>query len=102
MEFFNSALGDESIRIFEEHYMSAMKLDIDELLAFTVNSGASDLHISTGSVPMIRIHGFMRKLDISPSPLFMCNRHANFETRTRTLPVTRLTSASYPRKISWR
>ena len=46
--------------------MSAMKLDIDELLTFTVNSGASDLHISTGSIPMIRIHGLLRKLDMAP------------------------------------
>ena len=57
--------------------MSAMKLDIDELLAFTVNSGASDLHISSGSIPMIRIHGLMRKLDIPPTPPEMMERIVN-------------------------
>ena len=54
-----------------------MKLDIDELLAFTVNSGASDLHISSGSIPMIRIHGLMRKLDIPPTPPEMMERIVN-------------------------
>ena len=44
--------------------MTALKLDIDELLAFTVNMGASDLHISAGSIPMVRIHGKLRKLDL--------------------------------------
>lgn len=44
--------------------MSPLKLDIDELLTFTVNSGASDLHLSTGSNPMVRIHGLLRKLDM--------------------------------------
>jgi len=48
--------------------MSALKLDIDELLTFTVENGASDLHISAGSIPMIRIHGLMRKLDLPPTP----------------------------------
>jgi len=49
--------------------MTALKLDIDELLAFTVNSGASDLHISAGSIPMVRIHGKLRKLDLPPTPV---------------------------------
>ncbi len=40
---------------------------IPKLLEYTVNQGASDLHISTGSVPMIRVHGRMRKLNI-PAP----------------------------------
>ena len=47
--------------------MSPLKLEIDELLAFTVNNGASDLHLSAGSVPMIRIHGTLRKLDLAPT-----------------------------------
>jgi len=36
--------------------------DINQLLNFAVDQGASDLHISTGSIPMIRVHGTMRKL----------------------------------------
>jgi len=37
-------------------------INIYELLRFTVNQGASDLHLSTGSIPMIRVHGSMRKM----------------------------------------
>jgi len=36
--------------------------DINQLLNFAVDQGASDLHISAGSIPMIRVHGRMRKL----------------------------------------
>ncbi len=36
--------------------------DINQLLNFSVEQGASDLHISAGSIPMIRVHGTMRKL----------------------------------------
>ena len=41
-----------------------MSLTIQELLQFTADAGASDLHISAGSVPMIRVHGTMRKLNL--------------------------------------
>lgn len=41
--------------------------DLDELLRFAVKLDASDLHLSTGSVPMIRVHGRMKKLNI-PAP----------------------------------
>jgi len=41
--------------------------DLDDLLRFAVKQDASDLHLSTGSVPMIRVHGRMRKLNI-PAP----------------------------------
>ena len=39
-------------------------LTIDELLKFTKEQGASDLHLSEGSTPMIRIDGVMHKLDL--------------------------------------
>lgn len=39
-------------------------LTIKELLEFTAEAGASDLHISTGSVPMVRVHGQMKKLNM--------------------------------------
>jgi twitching motility protein PilT len=39
-------------------------LTIQELLKFTVEAEASDLHISAGSVPMVRVHGQMRKLNL--------------------------------------
>lgn len=36
---------------------------IDKLLQTVVNQGASDLHISVGQPPVIRIHGRMRRLE---------------------------------------
>ena len=39
-------------------------IDIIELLQFTVDSGASDLHLNAGSAPMVRIDGEMRKIDV--------------------------------------
>ncbi|MBD23615.1 MAG: twitching motility protein PilT [Candidatus Marinimicrobia bacterium] len=38
--------------------------DIKELLEYSLNSGASDLHLSVGSIPMVRIHGEMKKLQL--------------------------------------
>ena len=32
-------------------------MDISELLAFVVKNKASDLHLSSGLPPMIRVHG---------------------------------------------
>jgi twitching motility protein PilT len=40
------------------------RLDIYDLLRFAVDQNASDLHLSTGSIPMIRVHGRMRKLNL--------------------------------------
>ncbi len=37
-------------------------MDISELLAFAVKNGASDLHVSAGESPMIRINGDMTKI----------------------------------------
>ncbi len=39
-------------------------MDIIEILTFAKNKGASDLHLSAGSPPMMRIDGEMRKLKI--------------------------------------
>lgn len=39
-------------------------MDITELLAFSVQHKASDLHLSTGSPPLIRVDGDVRKLNI--------------------------------------
>ncbi|MGL4667383.1 MAG: type IV pilus twitching motility protein PilT [Saezia sp.] len=39
-------------------------MDITQLLAFTVKNKASDLHISAGVPPMIRVHGDMRRLNV--------------------------------------
>jgi len=40
-----------------------MPIDITALLTFAVQSGASDVHLSSGEQPMIRLHGSMKKLD---------------------------------------
>ena len=39
-------------------------MDITELLAFSVQHNASDLHLSTGTPPLIRVDGDVRKLNI--------------------------------------
>ncbi|MDP2752627.1 MAG: twitching motility protein PilT, partial [Rhodocyclaceae bacterium] len=39
-------------------------MDISELLAFTVRNKASDLHLSSGMPPMIRVHGDVRRINL--------------------------------------
>ena len=39
-------------------------MDISELLIFAVENKASDVHLSSGQPPMVRIHGEVRKLDM--------------------------------------
>ncbi|MBT3755528.1 MAG: type IV pilus twitching motility protein PilT [Candidatus Cloacimonetes bacterium] len=39
-------------------------MTVKELLQFTSDAGASDLHISAGSIPMIRVLGQMKKLNL--------------------------------------
>lgn len=41
-------------------------MDITELLAFGVKNKASDLHLSAGQPPMIRVHGDIRKINLPP------------------------------------
>ncbi len=41
-------------------------MDISELLAFVVKNGASDLHLSAGLPPMIRVHGDIRRINLPP------------------------------------
>ena len=41
-------------------------MDITELLAFTVKNKASDLHLSAGLPPMIRVHGDVRRINLPP------------------------------------
>ncbi|MBG56880.1 MAG: type IV pili twitching motility protein PilT [Porticoccus sp.] len=41
-------------------------MDITELLAFSVKQGSSDLHLSGGLPPMIRIDGDMRRVNLPP------------------------------------
>jgi twitching motility protein PilT len=39
-------------------------MDITQLLAFSVKNNASDLHLSAGLPPMIRVHGDVRKINL--------------------------------------
>jgi twitching motility protein PilT len=41
-------------------------VDITQLLAFSVKNKASDLHLSAGLPPMIRVHGDVRRLNVEP------------------------------------
>jgi twitching motility protein PilT len=42
-------------------------MDIRSLLARTAEAGASDLHLSAGTVPMLRLHGEMEPMDMPPA-----------------------------------
>jgi twitching motility protein PilT len=39
-------------------------MDIPQLLTFALHESASDLHISAGEPPMVRVHGDMKKIDM--------------------------------------
>jgi twitching motility protein PilT len=41
-------------------------VDITQLLAFSVKNKASDLHLSAGLPPMIRVHGDVRRINVEP------------------------------------
>jgi len=41
-------------------------MDITELLSFVVKNNASDLHLSSGLPPMIRVHGDVRRINLPP------------------------------------
>jgi len=40
-------------------------MEINKLLTYALESGASDLHLSSGSIPMVRINGIMKPLNMS-------------------------------------
>ena len=41
-------------------------MDIAQLLTFGVKNGASDLHLSAGVEPMIRVDGEMKRINLPP------------------------------------
>ena len=43
-----------------------MAVDIAQLLAFAVKNGASDLHLSAGVPPMIRVDGDVKRVNMPP------------------------------------
>lgn len=49
-------------------------MHIHELLVYCVKQGASDLHISAGEVPALRIHGEIQRINAPPLPPDQCKR----------------------------
>src|SRR5215472_7884204 len=45
---------------------ASMAVDIAQLLAFAVKNNASDLHLSSGVPPMIRVDGDMKRINMPP------------------------------------
>ena len=43
-----------------------MQVQIHEMLTFAVEHGASDIHLSAGEVPAVRIDGEIKRLDLEP------------------------------------
>jgi len=41
-------------------------MDVMQLLEFAIKQGASDLHLSAGEPPMMRVHGVIKKLNVPP------------------------------------
>src|SRR5262245_54380568 len=41
-------------------------VDLTQLLAFTMQNKASDLHLSAGSPPIIRVHGTLKRVKSDP------------------------------------
>ena len=41
-------------------------MDLTQLLAFTMQNKASDLHLSAGSPPIIRVHGILKRVKADP------------------------------------
>ena len=42
-----------------------MSVKINDLLKYAIEAKASDLHLSTGSIPMVRIDGVMQTLQLA-------------------------------------
>jgi twitching motility protein PilT len=47
------------------------KATLDKILAYAVRNEASDIHLASGNVPIIRVHGKLRKMETQP----LTNRH---------------------------
>src|SRR3990172_2906301 len=56
--------GAVSVCSWPPHQTGTIIMDITELLAFGVKNKASDLHLSAGLPPMIRVHGDIRRINL--------------------------------------
>ena len=54
------------IKTLDSDAPSRTLVDITQLLAFRVKNKASDLHLSAGLPPMIRVHGDVRRINVDP------------------------------------
>ncbi len=63
---FGSALSARSVSDLKLHHRLKDYMDISELLAFVVKSKASDLLLSAGVPPMIRVNGDVRRINLPP------------------------------------
>ena len=53
-------------------------MDLSELLAFAVKNGASDIHISAGLPPLIRIDGDIRRIKVDPLSSILDGKRKEF------------------------
>ena len=53
------------------------KLDFAQLLMTTIDKKASDLHLTVGNPPMLRIHGSIQPMDGKAVPLTQEDLHAS-------------------------
>ena len=91
-------------------------MNLNELLNYSLDSGASDLHLSVGSVPMVRINGTMKPLNVDvlkqseiekmlpqvmnedQQKLFKENKEIDFNTRCPNIDEI---EALKPRKLDY-
>ncbi len=65
-------------------------MDITELLAFSVKHNASDLHLSAGLPPMIRVDGDIRRINVPAMDHKMVHRCPPWRAkRRRVVPGSR-------------
>ncbi|MDD3885803.1 MAG: PilT/PilU family type 4a pilus ATPase [Victivallaceae bacterium] len=63
---------ESGVDVFRNHYGAGLEadagqlIDMHMLLRSALKNGASDLHLSSGSAPMLRVDGVLRPLDLPP------------------------------------
>ena len=85
-------------------------MDIAELLTFSVKNGASDLHLSAGLPPMIRVDGDMRKVNVPALDhktvhglvYDIMNDKQRRTMKSSLKPISRLKSPTLPVSVSTR
>ena len=65
-------------------------MDITQLLAFSVKNKASDLHLSAGLPPMIRVHGDVRRINVEALDHKQVHAMVSVSYTHLTLPTKRI------------